>query len=253
MINIDGDSTAIVSTNVVEVDTQGFEDTEIRNSNLMVAGIDNNHDVQVENLDELDITVAKKEYTITGDDIYIPQLYDDAPQWMKDLVSLVVDVSMSTANMTLINDLNRMLQEFAVSYVPLNQYTQSILDLGDENTRINVLLETLNSNFNTELSKANAQIISMQMTKASKNEVVAQVIQTLSAQLSSPSSNLGAIVGRLDQAIVTEQTARARSHNILSASLESIDGSMTANAQVVNNIMTFVGIDETGANIGTGY
>ena len=40
MTNIDDDSNAIVSTNVVEVDTQGFEDIEIRNSNLMVTGIE---------------------------------------------------------------------------------------------------------------------------------------------------------------------------------------------------------------------
>ena len=111
MISIDGDSNAIVSTNVVEIDTQGFEDIEIRN-------------------------------------IYIPQWYDSAPQWVKDLVNLVVDVSINTNNMTLINDMNKMLQEFAVSYVPLNQYTQSILDLGNEDMRLNALLETLNSNFN---------------------------------------------------------------------------------------------------------
>lgn len=252
MTNIDGDSNAIVSTNVVEIDTHGFEDIEIRNSNLMVTGIDNNYDVQVENLDELDITVAKKEYTITGDDIYIPQFYDDAPQWMKDLVSLVVDVSMSTNNMTLINDMNKMLQEFAVSYVPLNQYTQSILDLGNEDIRLNAVLETLNSNFNIGLSKANAQIISLQMTKASKDEVVAQVIQTLAAQLSNPNSNLGATVGRLDQAIVTEQTARATSFRALTASLESIDGSIAANAEILDSALAYVGIDEAGASTGTG-
>lgn len=250
--NIDGDSNPIVSTNVVEIDTHRFEDIEIRNSNLMVTGIDNNYDVQVENLDELDITVSKKEYTITGDDIYIPQFYDDAPEWMKALVNLVVDVSMSTNNMTLINDMNKLLQEFAVSYVPLNQYTQSILDLGNEDIRLNALLETLNSNFNNGLSKANAQIISLQMTKASKDEVVAQVIQTLAAQLANPDSNLGATVVSLDQAIVAEQTARAKSFQALTASMESIDGSITANAEVLKNTLAYVGIDKAGASTGTG-
>ena len=252
MTNIDDDSNAIVSTSVVEIDTHGFEDTEIRNSNIMVAGIDNNYDVQVENLDELDITVAKKEYTITGDDIYIPQFYDDAPQWMKDLVSLVVDVSMSTNSTTLINDMNKMLQEFAVSYVPLNQYTQSILDLGDKDTRMNALLETLNSNLDNGLSKANAQIISMQMTKASKNEVVAQVIQTLAAQLANPNSNLGATVVSLDQAIVAEQTARATSFRALNASMVSTDGSIAANAKILDSALAYVGINKAGASTNTG-
>lgn len=252
MTNINGDSNAIVSTNVVEVDTQGFEDIEIRNNNLIVTGVDSTQEVHVEDLDDLDITVAKKEYTITGDDIYIPQFYDDAPQWMKDLVNLVVDVSMSTNNMTLINDMNKMLQEFAVSYVPLNQYTQSIVNLGNEDMRLNALLETLNSNFNNGLSNANAQIISLQMTKASKDEVVAQVIQTLSAQLANPNSNLGATIGRLDQAIVTEQTARATSFRTLTASMESTNGEIAAKAEVLDNALAYVGINEAGASTHTG-
>ena len=208
--------------------------------------------IEIEQNNELEVTGNKKEYTITGDDIYIPQLYDDAPQWMKDLVNLVVDVSMSTNNMTLINDMNKMLQEFAVSYVPLNQYTQSILDLGNEDMRLNVLLETLNSNFDNGLSEANAQIISLQMTKASKDEVVAQVIQTLAAELANPDSNLGATVVRLEQAITAEQTARATSFQALTASMESIDGSITANAEVLENALAYVGIDEAGASTNTG-
>lgn len=227
------------------------DDVEIVNDSI-VAGYDNSHDVCIEDLDDLDITVAKKEYVITGDDIYIPQLYDDAPQWMKDLVWLVVDVSMTTNSTKLINDMNAMLQEFAVSYVPLNQYTQSILDLGNEDMRLNALIETLNSNFSNGLSNANAQIIDLQMTKASKDEVLAQVIQTLAAELANPDSNLGATVVRLEQAIVTEQTARATSFEALTASMESIDGSITANAEVLENALAYVGIDEAGASTGTG-
>ena len=227
------------------------DDVEIVNDNI-VAGYDNSHDVCIEDLDDLDITVAKKEYIITGDDIYIPQLYDDAPQWMKDLVGLVVDVSMTTNSTKLINDMNAMLQEFAVSYVPLNQYTQSILDLGNEDMRLNALIETLNSNFSNGLSNANAQIINLQMTKASKDEVLAQVIQTLAAELANPDSNLGATVVRLEQAIVTEQTARATSFQALTASLGGINSEISANAQVVSNALAYVGIDEAGASTHTG-
>ena len=242
--------TAELDDATIEI-TNSIDNVEMDNTNI-TAGYDNSYDVDIGDLSDLDITVAKKEYTITGDDIYIPQLYDDAPQWMKDLVNLVVDVSMTTNSTKLINDMNAMLQEFAVSYVPLNQYTQSILDLGNEDMRLNALIETLNSNFNNGLSNANAQIINLQMTKASKDEVVAQVIQTLAAQLSNPNSNLGATVGRLDQAIVTEQTARATSFRALTASLESIDGSIAANAQVLDNALAYVGIDEAGASTHTG-
>ena len=234
---------------MIEVETQTTEVEVINN-----VEVTSTSQVEVETVDlsDLDITVAKKEYVITGDDIYIPMLYDDAPQWMKDLVQLVVDVSISSGNQNLINDLNTMLQDFAVSYVPLNQYTQTILDLGDEDTRINALIETLNSNFNDGLSTANAQIISLQLTKASKDEVVAQVIQTIAAQLADGTSNIGSIIGRIDQAIANETSARALSLQTLTASLEDTNLDVTANAEVIQNALAYVGIDEAGASTGTG-
>lgn len=242
--------TAELDDSTIEI-TNSIDNVELDNTNI-IAGYDNSYNVDIEDLSDLDITVAKKEYTIVGDDIYIPQLYDDAPQWMKDLVGLVVDVSMTTNSTKLINDMNAMLQEFAVSYVPLNQYTQSILDLGNEDMRLNALIETLNSNFNNGLSNANAQIINLQMTKASKDEVVAQVIQTLAAELANPNSNLGATVVRLDQAIVTEQAARATSFRALTASMESINGEIAAKAEILENALAYVGIDEAGASTNTG-
>lgn len=234
---------------MIEVETQTIEVEVVTNTEVTSTG-----QVEVETVDlsDLDITVAKKEYVITGDDIYIPMLYDDAPQWMKDLVQIVVDVSISSGNQSLINDMSAMLQDFAVSYVPLNQYTQSIIDLSDEDTRINALIETLNSNFNDGLSTANAQIISLQLTKASKDEVVAQVIQTIAAQLADGTSNIGSIIGRIDQAIANETSARALSLQTLTASLEDTNLDVTANAEVIQNALAYVGIDEAGASTGTG-
>ena len=234
---------------MIEVETQTTEVEVINN-----VEVTSTSQVEVETVDlsDLDITIAKKEYVITGDDIYIPMLYDDAPQWMKDLVQVVVDVSISSGNQSLINNMNAILQDFAVSYVPLNQYTQTILDLGDEDTRLNVLIETLNSNFNDGLSTANAQIISLQLTKASKDEVVAQVIQTIAAQLADGASNIGSTIGRIDQAIANETSARALSLQTLTASLEDTNLDVTANAEVIQNALAYVGIDEAGASTGTG-
>ena len=235
---------------MTEAETQTIEVEVVTNTEVTSTG---QIEVETVDLSDLDITVAKKEYVITGDDIYIPMLYDDAPQWMKDLVQLVVDVSISSGNQNLINDLSTMLQDFAVSYVPLNQYTQTILDLGDEDTRINALIETLNSNFNDGLSTANAQIISLQLTKASKDEVVAQVIQTIAAQLADGTSNIGSIIGRIDQAIANETSARATSFQVLTSSLEDTNLDVTANANATHVLNTYVGLnDTTGDPNGTG-
>lgn len=206
---------------------------------------------EVVDLGDLDITVAKREYVITGDDIYIPVLYDDAPQWMKDLVQVVVDVSIETGNQDLINDMTAMLQNFAVRYVPLNQYTQTILDLSDEDSRINALITTLNSNFSDGLSQSNAQIIELQLTKANKDEVVAQIIQTIAAQLADNTSNIGATIGRIDQAIANETSARALSFQVLTASLEDTNLDVQANATATHILNTYVGI-ELGVPNGTG-
>lgn len=233
---------------MIEVETQTTEVEVINN-----VEVTSTSQVEVETVDlgNLDITVAKKEYVITGDNIYIPMLYDDAPQWMKDLVQVVVDVSISSGNQSLINDMNAIIQDFAVSYVPLNQYTQTILDLGDEDTRINALITTLNSNFSDGLSSANAQIIEMQLTKASKDEVVAQVIQTIAAQLADGASNIGSTIGRIDQAIANETSARATSFQVLTSSLEDTNLDVTANATATSLLNTYVGL-ELGAPNGTG-
>ena len=53
--------------------------------------------------DDLDVTITKKEYKIVGDEVYIAKLYDDAPQWMKDLVQLVVDNTVEQSNIQLLN------------------------------------------------------------------------------------------------------------------------------------------------------
>lgn len=243
--------TAELDKSPIEIVSDISSEVEILNKDI-VTGSDNQQEAIVEDLDNLEISVAKKEYAIVGDGVYIPQLYDDAPQWMKDLVGLVVDVSMTTNSTQLINDMNAMLQKFAVSYVPLNQYTQSILDLGNEDMRLNAFIETLNSNFNNGISNANAQIINLQMTKASKDEVLAQVIQTLAAQLADPNSNLGATVVRLDRAIATEQQARALSMSVLTSTINGVNDDVIANAEVVQNALAYVGIDEAGASTGTG-
>lgn len=210
-------------------------------------------EVEVVDLADLDVTVSKKEYVITGDEIYIPMLYDDAPQWMKDLVQVVVDVAVDSSNQGLVNDLNAIVAGFATSYVPLNQYTQSIVDLSDEDGRLNALIETLNSNFSDGLSDANAQIVSLQLTKASKDEVVAQVIQTIAAQLADNSSNIGATIGRIDQAIADETSARASSFEVLASSLEDTNLDVTANANATHVLNTYVGLNNvTGAPNGTG-
>ena len=129
------------------VDIEPVTDVEIAASNVA--------EVSVADDTALDVSVVKKEYKIVCDEVYIAKLYDDAPQWMKDLVQLVVDNTMAGESTALLNNLVSQLNQFAVSYVPLNTYTQSILDLSNADTAMHDTIETLNSNFNDGLNEAN--------------------------------------------------------------------------------------------------
>lgn len=198
--------------------------------------------------DGLDVTISKKEYKIVGDEVYIAKLYDDAPQWMKDLVQLVVDNTMASESTVLLNNLVSQLNQFAVSYVPLNTYTQSILDLSNADTAMHNTIETLNSNFNDGLNEANSQIIDLQSTKASKTEVAAKVIETITAQLALPTSDIGATIANLQQAIVNGDGANADSITTLTSALE---GEVDARASAIETINTYVGLVD-GIPNGTG-
>ena len=201
---------------------------------------------------DLDITVTKKEFVITGDDIYVPVLYDDVPQWMKDLVSLSVNQAIEGVSTDNLDQLNSMLSEFATSYVPLNQYTESILDLSNADVSLHALIETLNSTYNDGINNANSQINTLENTKASKDEVVAQVINTLAAQLATPGTTLASTIARLDQAITTSNNANATSYTALNSAIDALDGTVQANADASNLLKTYVGMNDAGASANTG-
>ena len=79
------------------VDIEPVTDVEIAASNVA--------EVSVADDTALDVSVVKKEYKIVGDEVYIAKLYEDAPQWMKDLVQLVVDNTMASESTALLNNL----------------------------------------------------------------------------------------------------------------------------------------------------
>ena len=216
------------------VDIEPVTDVEVAASNVA--------EVSVADDTALDVSVVKKEYKIVGDEVYIAKLYEDAPQWMKDLVQLVVDNTMASESTALLNSLVSQLNQFAVSYVPLNTYTQSILDLSNADTAMHNTIETLNSNFNDGLNEANSQIIDLQSTKASKTEVATKVVETLAAQLALPTSDIGATIANMQQAIVNGDSANADSITTLTSVLE---GEVDARATAISALDTRVTATET--------
>ena len=109
------------------------------NSNNSISIIDNDAIVLATNnaIDikysepEYDVTVNKKEYIITGDNLYIPKRYEDAPQWLRDIIANVTDVALS-AKISEINNLtqslNNLIDELEAAK---NTYTMSVVSSND--------------------------------------------------------------------------------------------------------------------------
>ena len=227
-------------------------DIEINNSlapdieQSIVATIDNNINVIKDDTDDLDVTINRKEYVITGDEIYIPKRYEDAPTWLQNMIDQVVKYSIGAkvSDMNqVVYSLNQMIEAMEVSK---NTYEMSVISSNDIDTRINTAITTLNSNMN----EADATILSVANTKTTPEEAEAIMINAVRAELeSTEAGTIGAAVATLSTAIANEEEARSTSVETLYSAME---GEFEATATAFNTINTYIGIDEAGASTGTG-
>ena len=204
------------------------------NSALEVDVIDNN---------ELAVSVNRKEFNIVGDELYIPKRYEDAPQWLRDLISTVTEESYAR-KITDLNNLSASLQQLIVELeVAKNTYTQSIISSNDINERINTAITTLNSS----LSGSDATIVDLVSTKATPEEASAIALNTISSSINN--GEIGALVGSVSNTLTTETEALANNIDLVHAEML---GGFESTADVIQTTQAYVGIDEAGASTGTG-
>lgn len=226
-VEVDGDIEVIVNTNV-----------EVIAGNMNIAIIEDTNDIEV--------TVNRQEYVITGDEIYIPKRFEDAPTWMQELITQVVDTSISAQ----IQDLNGISQSLEsmidAMEVAKNTYELSVISSNDIDERINTAVTTLNSAMN----EADATVLEVAQTRVTPKEAAVITVDVITAELAkTEAGTLGATVSNLQTAVATEEEARSTSIEILTSSIE---GAFDANATAMNYINTYVGLDEVGASTGTG-
>ena len=226
-VEVDGDIEVIVNTNV-----------EVIAGNMNIAIIEDTNDIEV--------TVNRQEYVITGDEIYIPKRFEDAPTWMQNLITQVVDTSISAQ----IQDLNGISQSLEsmidAMEVAKNTYELSIISSNDIDERINTAVTTLNSAMN----EADATVLEVAQTRVTPEEAAVITVDVITAELAkTEAGTLGATVSNLQTAVANEEEARSTSIEILTSSIE---GAFDANATAMNYINTYVGLDEVGASTGTG-
>ena len=226
-VEVDGDTEVLVNTNV-----------EVIAGNMNVAIIEDTNDIEV--------TVNRQEYVITGDEIYIPKRFEDAPTWMQNLITQVVDTSIS-AQIQDLNEISMSLESMIDAMeVAKNTYELSIISSNDIDQRINTAVTTLNSS----MEEADATILEVAQTRTTPEEAATIAIDVISAQLGSTTAGtIGASVSELQTAIANEEEARSTSIEVLTSSIE---GAFDVNATAMNYLNTYVGLDEAGASTGTG-
>lgn len=222
-----------------------IESTEVVSTNNLQVEIPNAVEV-AEGKKDYEVSVVKKEYTIIGDSVFIPSMYEDAPPWLKELIDTTIDVAVGSRDQSLIDRMHSILT--AMDYVPKNQYTEQINQIVSEDGIINSRMATLNSNLTDAINSTNATVAEINLTYASKDEASAIANNVITASLSN-SGEIGSALIQLQEAYANLESTTAQSISILESVME---GEINGNATAMETIRTYVGIDEAGASTGTG-
>ena len=222
-----------------------IEKTEIVSANNIQVEVPNAVEIS-EGKKDYEVSVVKKEYTIIGDSIFIPSMYEDAPPWLKEFIDTTIDIAVNTRDQSLIDRMHSILT--AIDYVPKNQYTEQINQIVGEDGIINSRIATLNSNLTDAINSTNATVAEINLTYASKDEAAAIANNVITASLSG-SGEIGSALIQLQEAYATLENTTAQSISTLESVME---GEITGNATAIETIRTYVGIDESGASTGTG-
>ena len=226
-----------IEVNVPETEITGKDiSVETGNTNIAIS----------EDTKDLDITYNRKEYSIVGDGIFMPSMYEDAPPWLKEFIDTTIEVAVTNRDQSLIDRMRAILT--LMDYVPKNQYTEQINQIVSEDGIINSRIATLNSYLEGAIHSTNATIAEINLTYASKDEAAAIVINALTASLSG-SGVIGSALIQLQEAYANLESTTAQSISMLESVME---GEINGNARAMETIRTYVGIDEAGAGTSTG-
>ena len=213
-------------------------------SELIIDVVNNNNIVDIESSEpDVVVTFKKQEYVITGDDMYIPLSYDEAPQWLKDTITNITDFSLNqklTEIGALSSTLYGLIDELNVAK---NTYTMSIINSAEIDERINARIETLNSS----LSGSDATIVDLIATKATPTEASSLALNVLTASINDGA--ISSLVSNLQNAISTATSTLANNIDIVHSEMT---GDFEATSDAVSGLQTYIGVSTDGGLTGTG-
>ena len=213
---------------------------EIVNENKVISTINNevkttgSIEVDVIENKDLKVEVQRREYSIVGDELYIPKRYEDAPQWLRDLISTVTNESFNQ-KITELNGLSATLNQLIVELeVAKNTYTQSIISSNDIDERINTAVTTLNSS----IAQSDATLVNMINTRATPDEASTLALNVLNSSIENGAIN--ALASSIQNSSVTRDQALA---NDISLVHSEMTGEFEATSEAITSLSTYVGVD----------
>lgn len=216
----------------IDITIDNSTDVEAGNE-IVSTSTDNNIDIEILEPD-YSVTINKREYVITGDNLYIPKTYDESPQWLKDIIGTITDFSLNqklTEIGALSNTLYALIDELEVAK---NTYTNSIITSAEIDERINTRIETLNSS----IAESDATIVDLITTKATPTEASSLALNVLTSSIND--GEISAIVSSLQNTISNSTSALSNSIDVVSAEMT---GSFEGAATGIQSLSSYVGID----------
>lgn len=149
--------------------------------------------------EELSITSVKNTYSIVGDALFASVSTEEAPEWLTSIIDSVIDTQLKVSLNSLDELKLSILEALNEIDIAKNQYQELINIEVTIDGIITSKLETLNAN----VANADAKIIDLEFTKASKDEAVAIAIEQIGSSINSPNGEINALVTGIRGTIAT--------------------------------------------------
>ena len=179
------------------------------------------HDVSIEDSTELEIAVNKREYVITGDDIYIAGVSDSVPQWLTDVIDETVTLLLASTQEDVADSISAIRNALDQIEAAKNTYSESIISRADIEGVIVAKLETLNATVQNNA----ASIKELDVVKTTASQALAISAKQLNAEIDN--GRIGAAITTLSSAIATEAGARAIDYTALNSSFLNNQAAVT--------------------------
>ena len=187
------------------------------------------------------VTVKSNEFAVVGDGLFATTK-EEVPGWMRELVGDLVTGATANAYNAMAGFNYNLYNAMIALQVAENKYQQAI------NTRITdqeafvQAVETLNST----VQNAEAEIVGIKQTYATKNFATATAAQTLEASL-----NGGAIkssLGQLASTMTNQYGTMAQRMDVLESTFEDLGLGVEGYANATNTLETYVGLTNGSPN-----